>query len=273
MRILERGFKGAGLKHISKSYISAIELPKEDFDRQKTIVEILDQADALRQKRKQSLQLLDDFLRATFLDMFGDLYVNSKNWPKKNLRDICERFSDGPFGSNLKTEHYKESGVRIVRLQNIGLGEFLDQDKAYISESHYKTIKKHTCLPGDILIATMGNPNIRACILPRQIAVAVNKADCVQCRPQCKIIMAEFLCHFFNSSSALAFISNFLHGQTRTRVSMGQLSKIDIPVPPLELQKRFSELVDLISHTKEFLFKSTNELDNQFNALTQRYFG
>ena len=53
------------------------------------LVEVLDYADALRQKRKQSIQLLDDFLRVTFLDMFGDPVKNIKNWSLKQFGKIC----------------------------------------------------------------------------------------------------------------------------------------------------------------------------------------
>src|SRR5215475_12026903 len=86
------------------------------------------------------------------------------------------------FGSNLKTSHYRERGVRVIRLQNIGVGKFLDEDKAYISEEHFAALPRHHCFSGDVLIGTLGDPNLRACLQPKRIKRALNKADCILLR-------------------------------------------------------------------------------------------
>jgi type I restriction enzyme S subunit len=109
-----------------------------------------------------------------FLDLFGSPATNPKGWDQAQIGDLAEIFSDGPFGSNLKSSHYTESGVRVIRLQNIGVREFVDNDKAFVSNSHYEELSKHTCLPGDVLIGTLGDPNLRACIQPHHIPIAIN---------------------------------------------------------------------------------------------------
>jgi len=257
-----------GPSHLKKMFVSV-----PNIITQKSIVKILNTADRLRQKRKEQLTLLDNYLKSVFLDMFGDPVKNEKGWETENIRDISKRISDGPFGSNLKTEHYQNTGIRVIRLQNIGVGEFQDEDKAYISESHFETIKKHSCKAGDVLIATMGDPNIRACMFPEEISFAVNKADCIQLRPKSNVIMAEYICGFINSPSAIYLIAKFLHGQTRTRISMGQLSNLNIPVPPIKLQSKFVDIVKQVEQTKQTMRASLDEMDNHFNALMQRYFG
>ena len=272
-RFKDRLCSGATQKAINNNSFKKLKVPHYLTEKQKKIILILDTVDNLRQKRKEQLNLLDDYLKSVFFKKFGDPVVNKKNWHLMNLRDVSEKFSDGPFGSNLKTEHYQGAGVRIVRLQNIGLGEFNNEDKAFISEAHYETIKKHTCKPGDVLIATMGDPNIRACTLPRDINIAINKADCIQLRPRLDIIASEYICSLLNSSSAIYLIAKFLHGQTRTRISMGQLSNLSIPVPPIKLQKDFASIVEQVEETKQKMSASLDEMDNHFNALMQRYFG
>jgi type I restriction enzyme S subunit len=57
-------------------------------------------------------------------------------WEWTTLGNLATSFVDGPFGSKLKTEHYTSDGVRVIRLQNIGDGRFLDDDKAFISPEH-----------------------------------------------------------------------------------------------------------------------------------------
>jgi type I restriction enzyme S subunit len=73
--------------------------------------------------------------------------------------------TDGPFGSNLKTSHYTESGPRVIRLQNIGDGEFIDVE-AHISVEHFKTLRKHQVEAGDLVVAALGERPPRACIIP-----------------------------------------------------------------------------------------------------------
>lgn len=84
----------------------------------------------------------------------------AQRWPRKCLGDLThdeDAFSDGPFGSNLKTEHYSSSGARVVRLQNIGRGVFLDQDKTFIRMDHYVNLLRHSVRPGDIVVAALGD--------------------------------------------------------------------------------------------------------------------
>ena len=109
-------------------------IPLPPLKEQRRIAAILDQADALRAKRRAALAQLDEMAQAIFVEMFGDPATNRRGWPLVRLGDLAMKFSDGPFGSNLKSVHYVENGIRVVRLQNIGVGEFLDDDRAFISE-------------------------------------------------------------------------------------------------------------------------------------------
>ena len=79
---------GATQKAINNGAFAKLQVPSYSLDEQKRIANILDQADALRQKRKQSLQLLDDFLNASFLHLFGDPLRNDKKWPVKKLGEV-----------------------------------------------------------------------------------------------------------------------------------------------------------------------------------------
>jgi len=273
MHLLEAGFKGAGLKHISKKYIQNIEINyPDDIEIQKKIVAILEKAEKLKGWRKEADELTDEFLKSTFLEMFGDPAKNPKGWETKKIKDISEKFSDGPFGSNLKTEHYRNNGIRVIRLQNIGVSKFLDENEMYISEEHFSTLKKHTCLSGDIIIGTMGTPNLRACILPKSIGIALNKADCIQCRPNKYLTTAQYMCYLLNFPSTLQMASNMIHGQTRSRISMGNLSALKVPVPPLELQKKFASIVQQVKQMCNCQQESKAHIDDLFNALMQKAF-
>lgn len=242
--------------------------PKE----QRLIVEILDQADELRRKRTEADAIAERILPALFMKMFGDPLMNPKVWNTEPLIELAEKFSDGPFGSNLKTEHYTKDGIRVIRLQNIGVGKFLNEDKAFISLEHFSTLKKHRCLPGDVIVGTMGDPNIRACILPDEIPEALNKADCVQIRAKPKKATAEYISWLLNLPSTLRMASNSISGQTRSRISMGRLREIVVPVPPYELQQTFSTLATNAQEVLNNQEKTYQEVERLFNVLLHRAF-
>ena len=105
--------------------------------------------------------------------------------------------TDGPFGSNLKTEHYTSSGPRVVRLQNIGEGTYIDED-AHISEGHFEQLKKHRVVEGDIVIAAFGANPPRSCIIPERLGPAIVKADCIRLNPH-RLLLGDYINYALNS--------------------------------------------------------------------------
>lgn len=259
---------------LKQSTIESYEIPfPKNISVQIQIANILSKAEILITQRKQSIALLDEFLRSTFLEMFGDPGFNKKKWNKLTLKDVSLRFSDGPFGSNLKTEHYSNSGIQVIRLQNIGVNRFVEKDVSYVSEPHFESVlKKYSCFPNDVVIATMGSPNVRACIVPKHVKVAINKADCVLFRVNPKLSNHYYISHLLNQEGFLSLATSFIHGQTRARISSGQLAKILIPIPPLELQTQFSQIVEKTELLKTYYQSSLQELENLHGSLSQRAF-
>jgi type I restriction enzyme S subunit len=229
--------------------------------------------DAAKQAYKKLLKLTDELVKSRFIEMFGDPVTNEKKWQQATMREASCRMSDGPFGSNLKSEHYAESGVRVVRLQNIGVSEFLNSDKAYISQEHYETLRKYTCMPGDVLIGTLGEPNLRACMLPEYVEMAINKADCVQFVPDSNKVHPRFVCEHINQPATLALAGGSIHGQTRARISMSQVAALPIYLPPLSLQNRFAQFAEAADKSKFELARALDELDAAYRALLKERLG
>ena len=239
---------------------------------QKRVAALLEKTDRLRGARRYARQLSDTFLESVFLEMFGDPVANPKHWESHNLRRLCLKFSDGPFGSNLKSSHYKHEGIRVVRLQNIGVGDFIDEDKAFIAPSHFADLAKHECVPGDVLIGTLGDPNLRACLLPPSIPLALNKADCVQARVDEKRCDREYVRWLLNIPSAIHLAPGMAHGQTRTRISMGQLAVLPVPVPPLPLQQKFALVVRRFERLRAQQREAERQAQHLFQTLLHRAF-
>ena len=265
---------GVAQQNLSLTQIRDFPIPVPPLSTQSRIVSELDLLQSLIDKQKAQLKELDTLAQSIFYDMFGDPVANDKGWEVKKLGEITVKYSDGPFGSNLKSEHYQQTGVRVIRLQNIGVNTFIDLDQAYISEDHYGTLSKYSCYPGDIVIGTLGEPNLRACLIPNTIQKAINKADCVLCRVRKDIISNTFLCMVLNEKGFVdTQCQSFSHGQTRTRISAGQLKKSLIPIPPLSLQQSFANKIEAIEKQKSAISKSIAETEKLFEYTMDKYFG
>ena len=258
---------------LNKSQFSDIQIALPSLEEQRHIAAVLDKVSELISKRKAQLDKLDELVKSRFVEMFGDPVSNPKQWSTLSLRDAGSRLSDGPFGSNLKSEHYTTEGVRVIRLGNIGVGKFIDNDKSYISKQHYEKLKKYTCKAGEIVIATLGEPNLRACLVPQRIECAVNKADCVHYIPKKELLNTRFVCQYINCPETLLLASEMVHGQTRSRISSGQLAEMKIFVPPKELQEQFAAFVEKTEKTKATISHSLDQLETLKKALMQKYFG
>ena len=176
------------------------------------------------------------------------------HWQHTVFQRVISSMCDGPFGSNMKSSHYADDGVRLIRLQNIGLGRFEDSDKAYIPAAHFASLPGHEARPGDLLIAGLGDRNHpvgRACLVPDYISEAMVKADCFRLRlEQCEL-SHQFAMHYLCSAAARAVVGSRSRGSTRSRINRQGVTEIDVVVPPLSEQR----------HIADFLDRKTTQID------------
>lgn len=168
-----------------------------------------------------------------------------RDWALKNMTAVLESIADGPFGSNLKTEHYVvDPGVRVVRLQNVTEHEYNDNDRAYISDRHAALLVRNKVIGGDVLIAGLGEeryPVGRACVYPEYLPPAINKADCFRVRCVEEVMRNKFLMLFLNSELARQQVRRYEQGVTRPRINTGNLKRLVLGVPALYEQDFFIE--------------------------------
>jgi len=150
--------------------------------------------------------------------------------------------TDGPFGSNLKTEHYTDAGPRVVRLQNIGDGVFRDE-RAHISEEHFARLEKHSVLADDVLVASLGEVLPRACLAPPTLGPAIVKADCIRIRAGAAIDPA-LLMWALNSPQTRQRVGASIKGVGRPRINLGELRDVEVPVPPQPEQERIISAIE-----------------------------
>lgn len=150
--------------------------------------------------------------------------------------------TDGPFGSNLKTSHYTSSGPRVIRLENIGDGAFVNEE-SHISEEHYANLMKHHVESQDLVIAALGKRLPRSCLVPGWLGPAIVKADCIRFKPSPRV-SAKYLNYALNAEPTRQRAMATVHGVGRPRLNLGEIKEIAIPLPPTAEQERIVEEVD-----------------------------
>jgi type I restriction enzyme S subunit len=152
--------------------------------------------------------------------------------------------TDGPFGANLKTAHYIATpGFRVVRLENIGHGVFRADLSTFITQEHWERLAKHHVFAGDLVVAGLVDPSVRACEIPANIGPSVVKADCYRFHVHPEF-STRFALYYLNSPLCQEFASVHHHGMTLTRLGLGNFRRLPIPVPPLAEQHRIVVKVD-----------------------------
>ena len=159
-----------------------------------------------------------------------------EGWEYKTLGSITTLMADGPFGSNLKKEHYtNERQVRIIQLSNIGEDGWREDNKKYTTFKHLKTIKRSQVVAGDIVIAKM-MPAGRAIICPNNEPAYVLSSDAVKAVLKKEGISNTFILYQINSPYFRRQVYENVSGSGRVRTSLTKLRDCLLQVPPLSEQ-------------------------------------
>jgi len=263
-RLKDKYCSGATQKAINNSSFKELKVPYYEIAQQKKIVQILDKADNLRQKRKEQLALLDDYLKSVFLDMFGDPVINPKKWPIKELGKVGDL--DRGISKNRPRNAPELLGGSYPLIQTGDVSNsrgYIKEFRQTYSELGLMQSKMWPigtlCITIAANIAKTGILTFEACFPDSVVGFTPNN-----------LVKTEYVQWW------MVFLQKILEEKApesaQKNINLGILRVLDIPVPPIELQDKFVSIVDQVEQTKQKMRDSLDEMDNHFNALMQRYF-
>ena len=243
LKLIEDTTSFATVKHLSVEKIKKIQIPLPPLPQQQKIANILDTADALRQNDKALIAKYDELIQALFLDMFGDPVSNPKGWEVYNFEE-CLEIRNGKSQKKVETSE----GMYPI----YGSGGIMSFANDYISEEN------------TVIIGRKGN--INKPILVREKYWHVDTAFGLN--PHIEKLHFFYLYYF-------CIRYNFeQHNKTVTIPSLTKatLLKINLPIPPIELQNQFAERVAVIEEQKAIAQNSLEKSEELFNSLLQKAF-
>ena len=258
---------GGSLLRARPAQVFEIQIPipfkngKPDLAEQKRIAAILDKADGIRRKRREALQLADDFLRSCFLDMFGDPVTNPKRWPREPLgviTSIDAPMVDPRLEAYQSLLHYGPD--RIEKCTGKLLPAQTALEDGLISG-------KFLCQPGEVLYSKI-RPNLNKVALVKEKCLC--SADVYPVKPIDGVLTKEYLWLLLSSDAFLDFVAGFSRRANIPKLNRKQFAAYEAPVPPFKLQQAFSKKVEVLGEIKSKLMEGQEH--DLFASLQQRAF-
>ncbi|MPZ03606.1 hypothetical protein F3W83_12880 [Micrococcus luteus] len=232
------------VKHLSSGQVTGLRITAPDRDDQGRIADYLDREtatiDTLIEKQRQLIEGLRERGDASWRRLYDSVLKTVRPLP---LRRHVQSISDGPFGSALTSAHYAASGVRVIRLGNIGPGVFKLDDEAFISHEYGEKLKRYAVSPGDLIMAGLGDSNVslgRTAEVPEGLGPAINKADCFRLRLHAGVD-SRYMVVALNAPQTRELVLQLAQGSTRQRMNTSVAARLPVAVPDPRCQAQVVE--------------------------------
>lgn len=269
---LSKFITGSAQLNFGPSHLKKMNMPLVSLKEQNVIVEKLSKVELLLDKYNGEIKLLDELIKARFVEMFGDPVTNDMLWNTDVLKDICTKIGSGSTPRGGK-ESYIDEGISLIRSMNVHNAYFEYKDLAHITIDQAEKLNNVVVEHDDLLFNITGASVARCCVVPSDVLPArVNQHVCIlRCREKINPIFLQGLLVNENYQGKLLQIAK--SGATREAINKQQLESLEIMIPPLELQNQFASFVEEIDKSRYRIQKSLEASQELFDSLMQEYFG
>lgn len=257
-------FRGATVGGITKSFLDKIIFPLPTLFEQKRIADLLDKVDVLRRKRKQSIQLLDDYLKSVFYDMFGDPVKNDKGWKIKLFGEIIKSIRYGTGSPPV----YSEIGIPFIRATNIKGGTVVENELKFITEEEAYKIAKCKITKNNLIIVRSGVNSGDCAIINDKYSGSYAGYDLIVDIDYPYSVFYNYLINLPYCKSVLLPLSRRA-GQPH--LNSEQIQRLIFFFPIKNLQIKFAQIVEQVEKTKSKMQENLKELENLFNSLMNNF--
>ncbi len=258
---------GASYPAVSDKIVRDTKLPAYSYEEQIQIANVLDATANIISKRKHQLQKLDELVKARFVEFFGDMVYNQNGWKMVNLGSVCD-VRDGTHDS----PKYFSEGYPLVTSKNVTSGRIDFAGCSLICKEDYDKINERSRVDfGDILmpmIGTVGKP----VIVDVDVDFAIKNVALIKFYEN-SMVINFFVRALLQSDYFDHAVISKIRGGTQKFIALSDIRKLEIYLPPMDIQKKFAAFVEQTDKMKAAVQKALDEAQLLFDSLMQKYFG
>ncbi|MFR6594391.1 restriction endonuclease subunit S [Catenibacterium sp.] len=242
---------GATMKHITKKDFDNVVIPYPDLDYQKEVAYRLTSLKGIIEKYQKQLDLLDELVKARFVEMFGDPVINSCQFPVQPMTDICD-IIDGDRGKNYpKSEEILDDGYCLfLNAKNVTQKGFDFENCNFITREKDDALRNGKLSRGDVVLTTrgtVGNLAYYSKNVPYE-NIRIN-SGMVILRMNRSILNEIYFIELFKMKLS-DIKEKIASGSAQPQLPISTMNKIILMIPPLELQNQFASFVQEIDKSR-----------------------
>jgi type I restriction enzyme S subunit len=237
---------GANINNLKNEHIDDLVIPLPPLEEQRRIAAILDKCNAIQAADRKRRETISRFQVSYFRHLFGEPSTASENWPLKTVESCSAAIQTGPFGSLLHQSDYIQGGIPILNPKHIVNGVIACGENETIGKDKAGELIGYQLKKGDILLARRGEMG--------RCAVLTSKEDGWLCgtgsmfiRPLGGTLAPEYLCALLSSEYMRSKLEKIAIGTTLLNLNAKIVGDLLIPVPPIDLQHRYADVLARLS--------------------------
>lgn len=263
----ERKMTGsAGQRRVPEHFLANLAVPLPAVSEQRRIAAILDQANALRAKRRAALAQIGEMAQAVFVEMFGNDQEIEHLWAVKPLGKILSFLTSGSRGW---APYYSDEGDLFLRIQNVRRDELNLADMAHVKAPNTAEAKRTRVRPGDVLLSITADLG-RTAVIPENFGAAYINQHLAIIRQNC--LNPAFLSRFLSTPHGQSQIMRRNKQGVKAGLNFDDIKSIEVPLPPRKLQDVYAERCRQISRMRAGYTQGVAHLDSLFASLQHRAF-
>ena len=261
--------KGATVKGVTLDFMKNLRVPIVPKSEQDTIIEELDEINAMIAGRKDQLKELDLLAQSVFYEMFGDPISNPKGWELRNIADVAN-IKIGPFGSLLHKEDYIKGGTPLINPVHMQNGYVKVDTNFTISDEKKIELANYLLATNDIIFGRRGDIGRCALITPSEDGFLCGTGSLflrffIEINPIYSLWVLK-------SPSIAKFLFDKASGATMLNINCGIIASVPLILPPFEIQSEFAERIEAIEGQKHEIEVSICELQTLLDSRMDYWF-
>ena len=251
--------RGATIKGIKIDVLSKLIVPQISLEDQRYISQAIDNVKRIIDFRKQEIRELDELIRARFVEMFGDMYLNSKGWSEAKLESMADVVSGITKGRKTKSEDLTE--VPYMAVSNVKDG-YIDWTTVKTIEATQQEIEQYRLLADDVLMTEGGDPDKvgRGAIIKEPLENCIHQNHIFRVRLDESVVLPEFFAEYLQHQRSKRYFLGCAKQTTGiASINMTQLRALPVLIPPLSKQEEFVLFKSQVDKSKVAILKNYSQ--------------